>query len=494
MSRLAQTLVLGLASLLGLVPLRADPPAGRLTMSDAVALAWTDAARLDPATAAHVRYFYDPEEDLEAREDNYAILSLQLNLLSRGPNIERPLRIGRGLYRANLLAYRIDPVVFANTRVVDTYFHTPVRGADGTVTHAVPAYLPQPELKALGDKLQSPAVAVIYRADWWINKTGIQEGRDGFGYYDYLGLKTGKDVDELAGQDQKRAEKEFAELAAVVRESGVFINGARQVFRYGTRRGCYWVTRDPDGDRLAGNANADADADAQTRVFGDYKFAGKEVVFTLLNRMPGFALENAKDELVKSGPPNLVGDKRPQFNGYDARVHVGAGCVTCHNGGALKPLNDYMRKVYRQGRGVAFGSPDYALVERFRRVYLGPLQETYDADSASFAQAYMRAAGIPAATVPRTYTRVWERYRAPLGTARAAVELDTTRECLRTALAWRASVNGLGVALPLESWLGPEDDEEPVNRSVFELAYPLLRALVADWELAGRPAPKTHKQ
>lgn len=493
MPRLAQTLVLGLASLSGLLPLRADPPGDRLTMSDAVALAWIDAARLDPATAAYVRYFYDPEEDLEAREDNYSILSLQLNLLSRGPNIERPIRVARGLYRANLLAYQIDPVVFASTRVVDTYFHTPVRGADGAVTHAVPAYLPQAELKALGEKLQSPAVAVIYRADWWVHKTGVQEGRDGFGYYDYLKLKTGTDVDELAGQDQKKAEREFAELAAVIRESGIAV-GARQVFRFGTRRGCYWETRDPDAEKLAGNANPDANAEAQTRLFDDYKFAGKEIIFTLPNRLPGFALENAKDELVKSGPPNLVGDKRPQFNGQDARVHVGAGCVTCHNGGALKPLNDYMRRAYRQGRGVAIGSPDYALTQRIQRVYFGPLQETYDADSAAFAQAYLRASGIPAASVPRTYVRVWERYRAPLTAARAAVELDTTRECLRTALAWRASTSGLGVNLPLESWLGPEDDEIPVNRSIFELAYPLLRALVTDWERAGRPAPKTLKQ
>lgn len=452
----------------GLAPAAELPPPG--TTAGAVAWAYADAARLDPQTAQRVRYFYLPPEDFGEREELYAALSWQLNAVSRGPNVRRPIRITAHLVRADLGDYKIDPVVFANARVRDSYFHTPVKNQKGEVEHLIPAYLPQREYGGLARLLGSPSASVIYRADWWVNAVGVEEERGDYGYYSLLGLKTGADVDRLAGHDQKAAEAEYAEAAAVIRRSGVTIF-SRQVFRYGTRRGAYWETRDPD--------KPTGDSAALSRLFGDFKFAGKEIVFTLPNGMPGFALENAKGDLVKSGPPNLVGDKRPEFNGQDARVHVGAGCATCHGGGGLRPLNDYHRRVLRQGRGVGLASPDKDLSERIQRVYLGPLQEVYERDAGDFGKAYHLAAGIPAARVPEVYRRVWNRYIGDLTPGQVAAECDTTAGRLRAALQWKMTKVPLDPALA--GLVGPDDDAEPMRREVFEEAYPLLRAILAEY-------------
>ena len=461
-----------LSPLLLLIALAAVPAAEPVPPSHAAAvvLAWADARRIDPPTAQRVRYFYLVGGTPAELDEQFAVLSLQINLVSRGPNVRRPVRLTPWLVRADLGDYKIDPVVFAAARVKDAYFHTPVKDAKGVVSFAAPAYLPQKELAALGDRLGSPSLSVIYRADWWVVAAGIEEDRGDYGYYSLLGLKSGADVDRLAGHDQAAAEREFAETAAVIRRSGVSIF-SRQVFRYGTRRGAYWETRDPD--------KATGDSAALSRLFKDFTFAGKEVVFTLPNGMPGFALENAKDELVKSGPPNLVGDKRPDWNGRDARVHVGAGCVTCHLGGALRPLNDYFRHVARQGRGVGVGSPDKDLSERIQRVYLGPLQEVYERDAGEFGRAYFQAAGVPASKVPTLYARVWNRYVGDLSVERMALELDTTPDRLRKAVGWKMTKAPLDPALG--GLVGPADDADPVRREVFEEAYPLLRAILAEY-------------
>lgn len=453
----------------GLAPAAEPPPPG--TMAGAVAWAYADAAKLDPQTAQRVRYFYLPPEDFGEREELYAALSWQLNAVSRGPNVRRPIRITAHLVRADLGDYRIDPVVFANARVKDTYFHTPVKGADGKVEHLIPAYLPHREYGGLAKLLGSPSASVIYRADWWVNAVGIEEERGDYGYYSLLGLKTEADADGLAGHDQKAAEKEYAEVAAAIRDSGI-TRFPRQVFRHGVRRGGRWETRDtgtPTGDGAA-----------LSRLFGDYKFDGKEIIFPLPNGMPAGVLANNKGGLVKSGPPNLVGDKRAEWNGNDARVHVGVGCFTCHLGGGMKPLNDYHRRAFRQGRGVGLASPDKDLSERIQRVYLGPLQDAYERDSGDFARAYTQAAGVPAAKVPDLLRRVWNRYAVEsLSVERQAAELDTTPQRYRAALRWKMTKTPIDPAL--SGVVGPEDDPEPMRRETFEEAYPLLRAILTEY-------------
>ncbi|HYE78131.1 MAG TPA: hypothetical protein VEI97_09100, partial [bacterium] len=115
---------------------------------------------------------------------------------------------------------------------------TPVGLLRNAALHA--PWLGKPEVIAELATLLDSEVPIV-RADWFLYRTSQQVGRGGAGYYDFLGLSSRKDAEELAGLDVKTAQRVRREMAALVDDSGVALNN-RQVVWYATVAGSWWET------------------------------------------------------------------------------------------------------------------------------------------------------------------------------------------------------------------------------------------------------------
>lgn len=479
--------------LFALVALTQPGPPKPPTPHDAVIEAERDMAGIfkkDPAEAANTRYFtaHHIADRPDSLDGEFAAFSLHCNLLSRGPKIVLPRQVTPWLWAVDASKYKWDLGVFGKLADADTWMHALLvdeKTRKTTVSVAIPPWLPEKEFRQLNEYAQSKKTAALFRYDYFMNRTAIVEDRDGFSYYEFLGVKNEKDAAALAQLDVAKAELAFRELAAVVRRSGVGIRN-RQIFRYATILGAWWETRDPD--------SAIRDSNALNRKFKQFVFKGKEVIFTLPNGLPAFFLFNDKGELAKSGPPQLVSDQTTADT--DARVHPYVGCVRCHLSGALKPIDDYTRRVFATNRGPVLGAanvpdpdhPELTFSERVESAYLGDLSKWFKRDESDFAAAYADATGLKAAQVPALVAKAWARYEdADLSVSEYARELGVPHNTLRGALIWRAKEKrDLDETLAGFAQPDPRRDE-PLRREHSEEAVFFVYETIALYQQAGKP-------
>lgn len=482
---------------LTLQPLPAKPP----TPADAVVAAEADAAAIfsrDAVLAASTRYYtaHHIADDPPLLEREYAAFSLHVNLLSRGARVVKPRRVADWLWAIDARDYHWDLTVVAKLVDDDTWTHAVLvveengkrmkrpKADEKTKVPAVPPWLPEAEFRRLNEYVQSGRTAGLLRYDFFMNRTAIAERRDGFSYYDILGVKNEKEAEKLARLDRAAAETAFRELAAAVRRSSV-AHRNRQIFRYATILGAWWETRDPD--------ESVQDSNALNRKFGAFRFVGKEVIFTLPNGLPAFFLFNDKGELAKSGPPQLVGDDKTWDT--DARVHPYMSCVRCHLGGALRPIDDYVRTVFEDGRGLKLGAadvpdkdhPEILFSERVRSAYLGDLAKWYKRDEGDFAAAYESASGVKAAQVPLLVARSWAMYEDDdVGIVRYGRELGIPPTKIRGALEYYLRENRLDETLAGLVLKNP-DVEVPLRRDHAEEAVFYVYDAVYQYQQKGCP-------
>ena len=442
------------------------PDAAPLTPADAVRAAAADLRRVaaaDPARAYQTRYLSAHNFAPAEREEIYAVASYWVNSLSREAVLAKPRRVTPWLFSVVLDDYawkreRFGSLVFAKG-AVEPYFHVQTLDAKGATIPAGAPWLPAADLAYLIQTTGSETPVV--RADWFLNRTGIQEGRKGFGYYDFLQLGSRADAEKLAGLDRKKAEERFREVGDIVKRSGVASAKSRQVFRFDTVGGAWWETRDVRKER-----RKVGDANPMRNLRGDFKHDAEEIVAELPNRLPFYYLSDAAGNQVDSAPPDIAKNRLEEEN--DGRVHVGYSCIRCHVAGGLKPFVGLMRESYTPERLRAI---DPAQERLLRSVYFGPLDEGYEGDAKRFGRAIERASGLTADALPAAFTRQWKRYEdEPVTVERAAAETGfAPDEFVRRlkAYATRQRVNDI----PLEQFLGKDPE---IDREQFEELYPLL--------------------
>jgi hypothetical protein len=438
-----------------------------VTPADAVRAALTDARTLGPA-AAYTRYLSAGHLPPGERGELYAVLSYHVNGLSREGPVARPRRVNPWLWAVDVRDYgwpydRWGQFAW-NPRSVEPYFHVEPLGADGKPARPLlgAPWLPAAELAELM-KLTDSASPVV-RGDWLLNRTAIQEGRDGFGYLDFLGLASRADAEKLAGLDRGKATALYREQAAVIADSGVALQG-RQLFRFQTISGAWWESRDTKGEA------AGRDKRNPVRLLlDDFRHDAEEIVFTLPNGLPGFYLSDAAGKQVASAPPDIASDRLTRNN--DARVHVGMSCVRCHQAGGLKPFDDYARKLYGAGSGVALGSTDDVKFRRLKSVYLGPIGRAFDRDAGDYAAAIREACGLTPEGLSRAYAAQWSRYLDERVTAeRASAEVGLTPGEFKDRL--RRYAAGARLIDPVIAGF-VANDNPGVRREQFEELFPLL--------------------
>jgi hypothetical protein len=277
-----------------------------------------------------------------------------------------------------------------------------VRKAQGSAP-----WLEASQIAGLVERTQSQIP--IVRADWFLVQTAANVDRKA-SYYQFLGIKNERDIAELCGLDVQKAIKIQREIAAIVEQSGVAINN-RQIFRYQAIAGGYWETRDAKSS--VGKQNA------QDNLNGDYDFDAKEVYFSLPNRLWGLAAVQAKDgngakagDLQESVPDFIAHDKKSTSN--DLRIHPSISCVRCHVEG-LRPIDDWARDFYQidpKLGGALLTSTDFEKYKRLKRLYLGPLEEDYEADQLIYTRTLARLLGKEwtPEKVAGAYAKVWQEY------------------------------------------------------------------------------------
>lgn len=445
-------------------------------------LAWADAQRLTNEEAIYTRYLtiYNlTDEEVRILHEKVALL-YQLNNLSQLSDFGRPVKVGPTLYKINMLwfgenfiaAYenfaktnpyfpcfekiQVAAVARAKIYVFRNGFHeissNEVKQGEKVykksgerayqeitiepeiVPVKVVTYLPAIEMQGLAIKLKTRVP--IIRADWFFYRTAISLGRQGDGYLDFHNIKSKEDALKLAVVDLKVVEKFRLDMAAMIAESDVAVNRNRQVWNVKSYLGRWWQTfdigEDPTGKRnlirLLGTAldKVDFDHDAE------------ETFFTLPNRLFGFLANDNKGVIQRSVPDSIASDDTTTDK--DKRIHVGpVSCIRCHEEG-LRPINDWGRKAYAQAEDATktgqnlLGTPDPKKLIRLKQLYLGDLPRQLEEDNFNYARALKELNGMTPKELSAGVSKVWQRYKRPLGMEQLAEELGVKAEVWDKAL------------------------------------------------------------
>ncbi len=339
----------------------------------------------------------------------------------------------------------------------------PAKAAEAKTTTAQAPWLPAAEIAALALAVNSESP--IVRADWFLNQTAIQAGRDGHGYYDWLGLgKAEKDFQELVGVDVKGAQRVKREMAASIAKSGVTLNN-RGIEWYATITGDYYRTQDFKTSTFKQNTIRLLDGDTDPP-----KGDASEQYGTLPNGLFAFWLQNADGVRQDSAPDFIASDGHA--TGTDRRVHAGLSCIRCHVEG-IRPLNDWLRRVYTGP--IQLTSPDYLKLKRLRQLYLSDLDGQVKRSQRNYAERLLKVNGLTPEANARAYARVWDSYfETDLGIEDVCRELNVKKEVFMLALKAYA---GKGGADPILTGLLANPPER-IRREHFEEAFAIGQTMI----------------
>ncbi len=487
----------------------------------AVQAALADARRQPRTVVKDCRYLSLYGVPVKLRAEFLLVLSFHCNSLSREAEIVRPLLVAPDLVRISLLDYGIDPKVWDKLAEHDPYFHaqlvkqvvavaveeevevghwhrkgdnqivTPVfakanpaavwwektgtqkrvakkqDAKQETLTSAAP-WLGTQDIAGL--ILLTGSEVPIVRADWFVAWTAIQAGRKGSGYYDFLGLKLRADAERLAGLDVAAAKRLRKELAALVAESGVALNN-RQILRYQSLTGGYWITLDSNTSAAKQNALSLLD--------GDFQHDAEEIYGVLPNSLFFLVASDAQGALQATVPDTIAPNHVSRSN--DRRIHPGLSCIECHTGG-LQPIDDWARSIYQgpenPGSPIVLAAVDAKQLKRLRSLYLQPLKIRLKKDVQEYADALLLVNGLTPEKNAAAYADQWYRYSyTSLGMEDMALELGVSKE--KWAAALRGYVLPGGTPVVADPVLVGMLGGRKVRREHFEERYALMQQILA---------------
>jgi hypothetical protein len=380
-----------------------------------------------------------------------AILNDHVNKLSRGPLIVRAHRVMDRVYAVDTNFYVWDPQVYENLKNVNHYWNWPVTielipapppvpkkvkktrqviktdqfnrqyyaneeyeeeetppkspGPEPPKKEWVPGrWVDQAKIAKLVELTQSKTP--IIRADEFIFNTAAQQGRKGYGYADFLGIKDIKDFEKINALDRKLAIESYREFAAMIPVSGVTLPDVhRQIFGFVTIAGGVLETRDARTGIGAANCTSN--------LFEDYKPNALELIGTLFNNQPVAGLfDFPAGTLQDVAPPDIASDSGSA--NQDHQVHLGYSCWACHERSGLKAYKDWARATYNAKTGLSFANllkGDDSFRLRAENAYLGPgLEALFVRMEANFAMASVQACGLKGAPLAAAWREVWQDF------------------------------------------------------------------------------------
>jgi hypothetical protein len=425
--------------------------------NEAVAAALKDARVLPAEVATHVRYLTTCALRDADKADFAKVLSFHVNSLSREVDLGQLVRIAPDLYRVDLRDFGWDARVYERLADSDPWFHirlkteteetepwghyengdragrfviTEQRKTGRKVVRQITAAAPWLDASAIAELVRRTASTTpLLRADWFFVQTAISEGRDP-GYLDFLGIKNRADFEKLVGLDAELAKRLQRETRAILTRSGVALNN-RQIVRFQTITGGYWVTLDSEKSTDRDNAARLLD--------GDYQHDAEEIYGVLPNGLFAVGAFAAKDGAVQETVPDKIASDGSTTSN-DRRIHTAKSCFTCHVEG-IRPIDDYARRLYRGS--VKLQAVDYDQFRRLQRLYLSDLDSKVRRDQADYAEVLGRVNGLKPGENARAYLRAWDSYvEHDLSPDDVARELGVARAALVEALKKYATTTG----------------------------------------------------
>ena len=374
------------------------PAAAQETRTAAVSLALADVRKLPVDRQQYAFYLWRPRPAGDAKEVA-AALALKARLsgtwvhfLSTEPDLAPAAVVGPNLLRVfvddygggwkkareNLL--NAEPWFHADTVVVKVvaedvyrdYGYYDARGKFRATEKRLTRKAVKKAVKVRAAAFADPAeyaqlIALtqsqvpIVRADWLLFQTAIQEGREGHGYYDFLGLgQKRQDWDNLVGANIQTSRKLRKAHRAIIGRSTVTLNN----------RGMEGGATLTEGIRmLTDDFAASQDVKNPLRLLQeDARRDGGEGLGNMPNGLLAAWVENAQGNRLNAVPDNIASDKTSRSP--DRRVHAGQ-CWRCHEEG-YKPVDDWARRIYAPP--FSLDSPDARLQRELRAAYLSDLK------------------------------------------------------------------------------------------------------------------------
>lgn len=469
----------------------------------AVTIANQDAQQLSKLTDVQsIRYFWS-----YSTNDKFKVsFQFHLNLLSRYNRIIRPVEVTPNLWRVDIDELKWDRATLEAAQFVDIFFHIRKRykeeqtvkvywpgGFDTLkkksfdkkmyavkfpVGKDIPLsapWLPTTEIINLRELLYTEVP--ILNAEWFLVQSARQlslaNQQTGIGYYDFLGLKNRNDFFKLLRFNQKDAEEIYKEIKAVQEFSKVSPH-PRQIVRYNSTSGPVWVALD---------TNKPLDKGISLNNLDNFDHQIEEWYGFLYNGLPVTFLSDDKGNRQNNAPADAVGfhDNSPLNESRDGRIHVNLACIRCHAGSVLRPIDDYIRKIYKPP--LALGDKDKQAYLKRQAQYFSNLEKWYKRDVADYQEAFTEATvtkehpkGLTAQQAVEYYIKSYHNYADyPVTIEQAARELGVKQDIFLNKLNFFNKV-----IKGLDQRLAPfiADRPQPISRNTWEDVYPLAQQLL----------------
>jgi hypothetical protein len=307
----------------------------------------------------------------------------------------------------------------------------------------------EPELKDHGNTLKeiialTSTANPVLRADWFTAYASWAPI-----YYNFIGLDPDKgteaDVHKLARFDLKLVERS---LIAAVADSKIVTLHNRILHRYPTGQGYlggwFWASHDTN------KGIDEEDYFAQVQTFRNPKVEAKELIFSILNGLQGYAVVNAQGKLQNKADESIAvhGDKMPTRL-QTKTVFTGLrNCAMCHSAGII-PIDDGVRALSR-GNFAAFitdfcntnkttrtweKSKQLELQLAFEEAFSLPLEPVIQHDVAIYTATLAAVNGLkPAQNAQAFEDMLYDYLEAPITLEMAANEAGIPVETLKQAL------------------------------------------------------------
>lgn len=296
------------------------------------------------------------------------------------------------------------------------------------------------------------------RADWF----AFTASRPGM--YEKL-LKLPDDFNKLAKEEGVNLEeniKKFIAQRAGFQVSGVSRNN-RLIERHPSRSGYFWTSYDFAGNKGKQNLYEHPLGPKGKNAF---EHDGGESIFSLPNGFQAYYLNTADGKALKTGPTNIVQDKRAK----DLAVTNGISCMGCHEFGMIK-AKDEIRKIALGGPGGrAFSRADLREIDA-----LYPenekMDQLLDGDAKRFADAMYRAGLDPNLNYNglEMITALSQRYEQDVDLTMAAAELGMTKDEFQQATSGGFKPELIPTIRRLQQNSLPRDQFEAKYRELAEL-------------------------
>ncbi len=476
----------------------------------AVTAAYRDALTIPEQDRRYCLYLWVPEEG-RLRAFLRAAFKLHFNLLSHDPEIQDVVEVTPWLWRIDVRDVRWPRPLLEKAAKSDIFFHEKFRalksfrkqyywpgGYDdrekfwpaggytesvkaGENVHVSARWLPTKDIVALRKLLYSE-VPIVHAAWLFVQSArqlSLRNKQEGLGYYDFHGLKTRDDYFKVIGFNERLSRKLFREMRAALEFSGISPQN-RQVVRLQGVSGGVWVTLDTSKQEGKGIA-------ISRLKHGEFKHEAEEWYAHLPNDLPITFLSDNKGVRQDIAPGDKIGlhDDSVLNESRSKTLHINLGCIQCHAGNILQPLDDYVRKTYQNALGLGAKKREDVLIAR--RLYFSDITKRLQRDVLKYSEKFTEATVTPdfrKGLTPQRAAEIYARSFHAYATDKvfpedAARELGVTKNRLMDILEWHHR-NPKKVDPRLTPFL-VKPKPLPISRLTWEDCYSQAQILIAGY-------------